>query len=186
MRHTLSKHMAPTCSTLKHKLLCADRQWQLLQPMLVDSAMAWLDPNGKHGWAPPESPMDNIEPICAALNLCRFLILRETASNSNITQVCISALVYDSATQDLDACRCTCCTKQVRSYSYDTSSVSMLLQICTPDIYKQLQINTGLLAVALQAAQAQIEGSADVEMILAVSRGMEVLSRVRELLAKQG
>ena len=62
--------------------------------------------------------------------------------------------------------------------------MSVLLQICTPDICKQLQSDTGLLAATLQAAEAQIESSGDIEMILAVSRGMEVLSRVRELLAK--
>lgn len=126
------------------------------------------------------SPMSNIEPICAALNLCRFLILREIANNSNITQVCISALL------------CGFCNLKTPMHvavpaatpKSDHTAMSMLLQICTPEISKQLQINTGLLAVALQA-QMQIETSADVEMILAVSRGMEVLSRIRELLAKQ-
>ena len=67
--------------------LYADRQWQLLQPILLGSAMAWLDPKGKHGWAPPESPINNVEPICAALNLCRFLMIREKANITNLTQV---------------------------------------------------------------------------------------------------
>lgn len=58
----------------------------------------------------------------------------------------------------------------------------MLLQICTPNICKQLQANVGLLTKALQAANAHIEVSADIEMVLAVSRGLEVLSRVQELL----
>ena len=71
----------------------ADRQWQLLQPILLDSAMAWLDPGGKHGWAPPKSPMNSIEPICAALNLCRFLMIRERADTTNATQVHTSTSV---------------------------------------------------------------------------------------------
>ena len=66
----------------------ADRQWQLLQPLLLNSAMAWIDPDGKHGWAPPQSPVDHIEPICAALNLCRFLLIREEANGTELTQVC--------------------------------------------------------------------------------------------------
>lgn len=63
----------------------------------------------------------------------------------------------------------------------------MLLQICTSQIYKQLQANMGLLTVALQAAKAQLEvpNSADIDMVLAVSRGLEVLSRVQELLNEQ-
>ena len=71
----------------------ADRQWQLLQPILLDSAMAWLDPSGKYGWAPPESPMNNIEPICSALNLCRFLMIREKINSTNVTLVYIHASV---------------------------------------------------------------------------------------------
>lgn len=71
----------------------ADRQWQLLQPILLDSAMAWLDLKGKHGWAPPNSPINNAEPICAALNLCRFLMIKEKANNTNLTQVNTSAAV---------------------------------------------------------------------------------------------
>ena len=58
----------------------------------------------------------------------------------------------------------------------------MLLQICTPNICKQLQASLDLLTAALQAAKAQIELAADVETVLAVSRGLEVLSRVQELL----
>lgn len=61
----------------------------------------------------------------------------------------------------------------------------MLLQICTPKIRKQLQANMGPLTIALQAANAQIEVLADIEMVLAVSRGLEVLSRVQELLDGQ-
>ena len=52
----------------------------------------------------------------------------------------------------------------------------MLLQICTPKICKRLQVNMGLLTTALQAAKARIEVSADIDMVLAVSRGLEVLS----------
>lgn len=61
----------------------------------------------------------------------------------------------------------------------------MLPQICTPNICKQLQGSLDLLTAALQAAKAQTELAADVEMVLAVSRGLEVLSRVQELLEKQ-
>ena len=31
--------------------------------------------------------MSNIEAICSALNLCRFLLLREQATGSNLTEV---------------------------------------------------------------------------------------------------
>ena len=55
--------------------------------MLLESLLAWIDPHGSHGWAPPSSLMKNVEPICAALNLCRFLLLREGAHNSNWTEV---------------------------------------------------------------------------------------------------
>ena len=61
----------------------------------------------------------------------------------------------------------------------------MLLQICTHKTCKQLQANTGLLITALQAAKAHIEVSADMELVLAVFRGLEVLSRVQELLDRQ-
>ena len=65
----------------------ADEEWQLLQPMLLKSVLAWLDPHGSHGWAPPSSIMENVEPICSALNLCRFLLLCEQAQISNLTEV---------------------------------------------------------------------------------------------------
>lgn len=60
----------------------------------------------------------------------------------------------------------------------------MLLQICTPSICRQLQASLDLLTIALQAAKAQIE-LADMETVLAVSRGLEVLSRMQELLDQQ-
>lgn len=61
----------------------------------------------------------------------------------------------------------------------------MLLQIYNPNICKQLQASFDLLTAALQAAKAQIELAADVETVLAVSRGLEVLSRLQELLDQQ-
>ena len=67
--------------------LGADGQWQLLRPMLLTAALEWIDPHGLHGWAPPNSIMSSIEPICSALNLCRFLLLREQAHSSNVTEV---------------------------------------------------------------------------------------------------
>jgi len=67
--------------------LSADGQWQLLRPMLLTAALDWIDPHGSHGWAPPNSIMSSIEPVCSALNLCRFLLLREQAHSSNYTEV---------------------------------------------------------------------------------------------------
>ncbi len=54
--------------------------------MLLLAALDWIDPHGSHGWA-PNSIMSNVEPICSALNLCRFLLLREQAHSSNHTEV---------------------------------------------------------------------------------------------------
>lgn len=67
--------------------LNADGQWHLLRPMLLSAALDWIDPHGSHGWAPPNSTTNSIEPICSALNLCRFLLLREQAHSSNHTEV---------------------------------------------------------------------------------------------------
>lgn len=141
--------------------------------------MAWLDPSGKHGWAPPESPMNNIEPICAALNLCRFLLIREKANSTSLTQVYTSAPVCLVAKfGDLAITAESTLLKCASSASLHV----MVLQICTPNICKQLRVNMGLLTVELQAAKEQTVNSANVEMVLAVSRGLEVLSRVCELL----
>ena len=62
---------------------------------------------------------------------------------------------------------------------------AMLLQIYNPKTCKQLKANISLLNTALQAAKAHIEVLADIELVLAVSRGLEVLGRVQELLDRQ-
>lgn len=122
----------------------SDGQWQLLRPMLLTAALEWIDPRGLHGWAPPNSIMSSIEPICSALNLCRFLLLREQAHSSNVTEI--------------------------RSSSSLTG----------------LSSHVKLLTSAVQAAQAKKGDSLpqDVELMLALSRCLEVLSRLSELLAR--
>ncbi|KAL0029559.1 hypothetical protein WJX79_004304 [Trebouxia sp. C0005] len=122
----------------------SDGQWQLLRPMLLTAAMDWIDPHGSHGWGPPNSIMSSIEPICSALNLCRFLLLREQAHSSNWTEI--------------------------RSLSCLTV----------------LSSHVNLLTSAVQAAQAKMENSSlqDVELMLALSRCLEVLSRLAELLVR--
>ncbi len=81
----------------------ADGQWQLLRPMLLSAAMDWIDPHGSHGWTAPNSIMSSIEPICSALNLCRFLLLREQAHSSNYTEVC-HGVCHPSLVQVLFMC----------------------------------------------------------------------------------
>ena len=80
-------HVGPYFLQCKFVSWCADEQWQLLQPLLLDSALAWLEPHGKHGWAPPNAIHDNPEPICAALNLVSFLFWCEQAQHSTHTKV---------------------------------------------------------------------------------------------------
>lgn len=117
-------------------------EWNLLQPLLLSSALAWLDPHGSHGWALPNSIMSNIEAICSALNLCRFLLLREQATGSNLTEV------------------------------------------SSPSNTMQLKSYVSLLTAAVHSARIEIDQSQapDIEMVLAVSRCLEVLSRVSQLL----
>ena len=66
-----------------------------------------------------------------------------------------------------------------------TSLHVMLLQIHTPTTCKQLGANISLLNTALHAAKAHVDVLADIELVLAVSRGLEVLGRVQELLDRQ-
>ncbi|KAL0053374.1 hypothetical protein WJX82_004863 [Trebouxia sp. C0006] len=122
----------------------SDGQWQLLRPMLLSAALDFLEPHGSHGWAPPNSITNSIEPICSALNLCRFLLLREQAHSSNYTEI--------------------------------RSSSSLTI----------LNSHVNLLTSAVQAAQAKMGDSSlqDVELMLALSRCLEVLSRLPELLAR--
>ena len=60
-----------------------------------------------------------------------------------------------------------------------------MLQVYTSGNIKQLDDSASMLTQALQEARTQIELSDDVEMLLAVSRGLEVLSCLFELLDKQ-
>ena len=59
-----------------------------------------------------------------------------------------------------------------------------LLQVCSEASIKQLSENVGLLTTALQVAGAQLSHAADLELYLGLSRGLEVLSRMSELLDK--
>lgn len=60
-----------------------------------------------------------------------------------------------------------------------------MLQVCSSQVIKQLQVNVGLLTKSLQVGEAQVELAANIELVLALSRGLEVLSRMSELLDKQ-
>ena len=67
--------------------------------------MAWIEPHGLHGWAPPASLADNIEPLCAALNLSRFLLIREQSNSTDLTQVCMLHCIWqETARQLLSGC----------------------------------------------------------------------------------
>ncbi|KAL0033763.1 hypothetical protein WJX77_004457 [Trebouxia sp. C0004] len=122
----------------------SDGQWQLLRPMLLKAALDWIDPHGSHGWTPPNSIMSSVEPMCSALNLCRFLLLREQAHSSNHTEIRSSS-----------------------SLAALSSHVSLLTSV-------------------VQTAQAKMRDSSlqDVELMLALSRCLEVLSRLSELLVR--
>lgn len=52
------------------------QQWQELEPALLPLIRAWLEPHGSHGWHEPAGVLRNAEPICAALNLLKLLLLR--------------------------------------------------------------------------------------------------------------
>ena len=62
------------------------------------------------------------------------------------------------------------------------ASLDVMLQICSSQVIKQLQVNVGLLSLSLQETRARMEPAANIELVLALSRGMEVLSRMSELL----
>lgn len=119
-------------------------------------------------------------------------MIRETANSTNLTQACIPAPLWFCYLTTLMHVATSAATIKYSYISYiiyaiyvTALRVYLLLQIYKPENYKQLQTNTRLLAAALHAAHEQIVISADMEMTLAVFRGMEVLSRVRELLDKQ-
>ena len=89
--------------------LIADGQWQLLRPMLLSAALDFLEPHGSHGWAPPNSITNSIEPICSALNLCRFLLLREQAHSSNYTEVRQAFFSRMLVVHQSHKCHAVCC-----------------------------------------------------------------------------
>ena len=59
-----------------------------------------------------------------------------------------------------------------------------IMQVQDPAVMQSLKTTTSLLTQAIQAIRAEIEQqhSPDVELMLAVSRALEVLSRLSELL----
>lgn len=75
----------PCKQVASHVMCSADVHWQQLCPTLLDSVLAWIDPQGQHGWT--QGLLEGLEPLCAALNLCRFLLLRECGQQSNLTGV---------------------------------------------------------------------------------------------------
>ena len=59
------------------------------------------------------------------------------------------------------------------------------MQVQNPAVMQSLKTTSSLLTQAIQAVRSEIEQqpSLDVELMLAVSRALEVLSRLSELLA---
>ncbi|CAL8468738.1 g8278 [Coccomyxa elongata] len=59
----------------------AVQQWHELEPALLPLIRAWLEPHGSQGWRGPSGVLRYAEPICAALNLFKLLLLRARHSN---------------------------------------------------------------------------------------------------------
>lgn len=57
------------------------QHWHELEPALLPLIRAWLEPHGSQGWRVPSGVLRCAEPICAALNLFKLLLLRARHSN---------------------------------------------------------------------------------------------------------
>jgi len=76
-------------------------EWAALRPRLLPAALAWLDPDGQHGWGsrsgqgPGAGLAAAADPAAAAANLVLFLLVREAAGGSDLTGVRSAAALAD-------------------------------------------------------------------------------------------
>lgn len=64
------------CAETQIARTAAQQGWCELEPALLPLIQSWLEPHGAHGWHDPAGVLCNAEPICAALNLYKLLLIR--------------------------------------------------------------------------------------------------------------
>ena len=62
--------------------------WEALQPSLLPAALDWILPSGRLCALEEASLIEKADAVSAALNLYRWLLLKERKSGSNLTGVC--------------------------------------------------------------------------------------------------
>ncbi|KAK9847915.1 hypothetical protein WJX84_011794 [Apatococcus fuscideae] len=60
-----------------HDSDAASADWTVIRPRLLPVLEAWILPDGACGWATPATLIEHAEPLCAALNLLRLLLLHD-------------------------------------------------------------------------------------------------------------
>ncbi|KAK9844105.1 hypothetical protein WJX81_004597 [Elliptochloris bilobata] len=70
-------------------------EWGALRPHLLPAVIAWLDPDGMHGWRASPGLAASADPAAAALNLLLFLLGREARASTNVTGVRSVAALQD-------------------------------------------------------------------------------------------
>lgn len=66
--------------------------WETLSSRILEAALDWLSPNGKRSPRSVEGVTEKAEALCSALNLLRFLLLREGTDETNHTGVSLSGV----------------------------------------------------------------------------------------------
>ena len=173
------------------------KDWEALQPSLLPAALDWILPSGRHCAREEASLIEKADAVSAALNLYRWLLLKEQNTGSDLTGV--------------RPCPAACCSLLRNARMYLETHVHLLWK--PPEVRRHYRKHNGFLhncvvhclqvldsgcldevrrsgllplqALAnrsLQEVQKQaVAAEAVPDQLLAVQRVLEVLSRVLEV-----